>query len=164
MRHLPDFTAVRRGRSWVGHSKINDEHFGAAEAYVDRLVEAIGHKDVFFRVLGVRDEVAHQPSVPVNTGYFIPGQDSRPRAWRQRVGLGDEDIALMAERVALREIEHIGRALHVRRTKFCESRLDLQLRAKLVRKGDFGQGEGSTPEGSGEISVGQNCGFVTGSG
>ena len=64
MRHLPDFTAVRRGRSWVGHSKIN------AEAYVDRLVEAIGHKDVFFRVLGVRDEVAHQPSVPVNTGYF----------------------------------------------------------------------------------------------
>jgi hypothetical protein len=61
MRHLPDFTAVRRGRSWVGHSKINDEHFGAAEAYVDRLVEAIGHKDVFFRVLGVRDEVAHQP-------------------------------------------------------------------------------------------------------
>ena len=45
MRHLPDFAAIRRRRCRVGNAKIHDEHFGATEAYVDGLVEAINRKD-----------------------------------------------------------------------------------------------------------------------
>jgi hypothetical protein len=42
-------------------------------------VEAISHKDLFVRVRGVDDKVAHLPGLPVNAGYFITGHDRRPQ-------------------------------------------------------------------------------------
>src|ERR1700758_2091947 len=74
VRHLPDFAAVRHiGKPGQEVAKIHDKHLGATEAYVDGLVEAIGDKDCCVRVRRVRDEVGHDPSLPVNAGYFITG-------------------------------------------------------------------------------------------
>jgi hypothetical protein len=52
MRHLPDFTGIRRKRlrDRGGKAKIHDKHFGAMEANVDGLVEAINRKDDCLRV------------------------------------------------------------------------------------------------------------------
>jgi hypothetical protein len=49
-------------------SKIHDKHLGAAQVYVDGLVEAIRDNDYCVRVHGMRDEVGRDPALPVNAG------------------------------------------------------------------------------------------------
>src|SRR5262249_29899916 len=105
-----------------------------AEAYVDRLVEAVGLKDNVLLVRGVSDEIAHLPGLPVNAGYFKSGQARRPGSCRDGAGLGNEDVALEAESLGAGEIKHISRGVKL---NFCEGRFDLQFRPKLVRKGEL---------------------------
>ena len=118
-RHLPDFAAIWRNRTRDEKAKIHDEHLGAVEAYVDGLVEA-ELRDISSSAQRlpptcsrVGDEVAHHSGLPVNAGYFKTVQARRPGACGDGAGLGDEDIALEAESLGARKIEHIGRAVQV---------------------------------------------------
>src|SRR6516164_293874 len=131
---LPDFASI--WRDWRGgeDAEIHNEHLGAAEAYVDRLVEAVELKDNVQLVRGVSDEIAHLPGLPVNAGYFKSGQVRRPGSCRDGAGLGNEDVALEAESPGAGEIKHISRGVKL---NFCEGRFDLQFRPKLVRKGEL---------------------------
>ena len=132
MRHLPDFSTIRRRRRRVGNAKIHDEHFRATEAYVDGFVEASNRKDDRLIVAGVCDEVAHIPSAPFNASHLEAGQRRRPGARGDGAGFGDEDIALVAESRGAREIKHIGRAVVVR--NFREGRLDRQPETRWKRR------------------------------
>src|SRR6516162_1810747 len=134
---LPDFASI--WRDWRGgeDAEIHNEHLGAAEAYVYRLVEAVGLKDNALLVRGVSDEIAHLPGLPVNAGYFKSGQARRPGSCRDGAGLGNKDVALEAESLGAGEVKHISRGVQL---NFCEGRFDLQVRPKLVRKGELRAG------------------------
>ena len=68
-------------------AKIQDEHLGAAEAYVDGLVEAIGHKDYCVRVRGVFDEITYVPGAPLRKPLRRRGYDGCLETADQHVGM-----------------------------------------------------------------------------
>ena len=136
-RHLPDLAAPSARRDC--HTKINDEHLGAAEVDIDGPVQSLGFKDdLRARWRGgracVEDEVAHISGRPLNAGHLESSQSRRPGVRRGGASLADKDIAFESEGLRAREIKHIGRTV---KGNFSEGRLDLQRLPKRGRKGEL---------------------------